>query len=174
MLRLPWLALLLSLMPLTLGGEVAAQQWYEYRPPGAGYRMEYPGVPKSETQTTRTAAGPVTVTFVIWARETGAFTSTHTVLSPTILLREPQTALDGARDGAVRQVNGRLRDERRLTIDGAPARRFFIDAPQNRVSLSLLVLKGRVLYQAAYIGRPGTETAPEVERFIGSLRLVER
>ncbi len=175
MVRLAWLMTFVSLVMVGVCGTAAAQQWYEHRPPGAGYRVEFPGEPKLDTKDVKAGAATVTMVMAVVERATDAFMSIHSIFPPETVNADPQRVLDGARDGGVRNVQGQLREERRLTVDGAPARYLVIDIPQAKgVGLALVVLSGNMVYQALYIGPAGTENAAEVERFIQSLRLVSR
>jgi hypothetical protein len=167
-------ATVLLLTVFGLCGTSIAQQWREYRPAAAGYRIEFPGTPQPVTRTVQTPHGEATVTVSVLARDKGAFISNHTVLPAEIKQVDPQAVLDDGRDAGVAQVKGQLRDERRLTVDGAPARRIVIDIPPNKVSLLLAVLDGEMLYQAMYVGYRGSENEPDAERFLGSFRLVDR
>ena len=172
MIRIASLTALLSLV--LLGAQFArAQQWFDHRPDGAGYRVEFPTKPTENSQDLSIAAG--TVKMRTSAVEIGdkIFLAIDSLYPTSVDAGDPQANLDSARNGGVRNVNGTLRQEERLTIGSAPARRMVIDIPQtNQVADALLVLDGRRLYQAVYVGPRGTENAPEVRRFLSSFALL--
>jgi hypothetical protein len=171
LLRRAWFAVVVALLPVALAGPLGAQEWQEYRPADAGYRIEFPGTP---TVTTR-QADPITITLATLSRGSAAFISSHSAMPAGSDLGDPQKLLDGARDGGVRNVNGTLRDEQHLSVSGAPARRLVIDVPQRGlVVLMVAALRGIMLYQALHVGPPGTEDSADARHFVESLSLVDR
>jgi hypothetical protein len=85
---------------------------------------------------------------------------------------DPQVLLDRLRSNAVSAVNGQLRDEKRITVDGQPARRSVIDMPKDQVAVVLHVMRGDQLYQAIAIVSAGQENGADTQRFINSFALL--
>ena len=72
-------------------------------------------------------------------------------------------------------VNGKLREEKRITIDGQPARRSVIDIPEDhKVCVLLQVLRGDQLYKAIAVVSAGQENGADTTRFINSFALLPR
>lgn len=166
-----WALALVGLFALI--GVAAAQQWVEHRPTGAGYRIEFPGKPKLTSDEVPTKAGPIRAFLAQWDREATVFLVAHAVYPPGGLAADRDAVLDGARNGGVQRAQGRLRQERRLTVDGAPARRIVFDVPKgNQVGVALIVLNGNNLYQAIVVAPAGQETAADIDRFLKSFALV--
>src|SRR4029450_9005116 len=88
--------------------------------------------------------------------------------------RSPAVMLDGARDGAVANVKGKLRKEEKLTLGSAVARQIIIDAPNNVVLVSRFLMLEKTLVQVLVAGPPNIENEPDTKRFLGSLKLVFR
>jgi hypothetical protein len=152
-----------------------AQQWIDYRPSGAGYRVEFPAKPTEDSRDLATSAGKVQTKTS--AAEIGdrVFLTVYSVYPSNAPINDPQSSLDRARDGSVRNVNGTLRSEQRLIVNNAPARRVLIDIPQsNQAADSLMVLDGHGFYQAVYIGPRGTEGTPDAKRFLSSFALLRQ
>jgi len=63
-------------------------------------------------------------------------------------------------------VNGKLREEKRITVDGQPARRSVIDMPKDQVCVLLHVMRGDQLYQAIAVVSAGQENSPTVYRVV--------
>jgi len=172
MIRIAPLAALVSLV--LLGAQIAhAQQWVKYQPDGAGYRVEFPAKPVENTQDITTKVGPVKTRTSAVEVGDKVFMTVHSFYPTDVTMGDPQTNLDGVRNGSVRNVNGKLLSEERLNISNAPARRLLIDMPRsNQAAEALMVLDGNRLYQAVYVGPPGTENTPEAKRFLSSFALL--
>ena len=163
-------AFVLALAALTVGAAAHAQQWQEYKPAGAGYRVELPGTPESKSREQPTPAGPATVTMARVAQGKSGYLTSHAVYQTGALPSDPQQALDNARDGVLK--NGKLVSEKRVTVDGTPARRLVLESSGQVVHL-LIVVKGNTMYQALYHQPQGGDLPPDVERFMSSFKLVK-
>jgi hypothetical protein len=154
---------------LTASLVAQAQQWVEYRPAGAGYRIEFPEPPTvAPTQT-----GSFRMFVASVERGTEAFMATYCDCVDGSIAADPEDVLDIVRDGGIENAQGRLREERRLTIGGATARRIVFDIQwDNRVGVALIVLSGTQLYQAIVVTPAGGENSVDSERFLSSFALV--
>jgi len=165
---------LLLVLALSVG-PAPAQDWIEYRPSGGGYRVEFPGKPDVSTRdvASRTETIHLNMAIVERAKDT-AFLTMHSQRSANSIGLDPQSALDQARNGAMRDPEHKLREETRLTVGGLPARRVVIDVPHKRlVTVALFVLGPDRLYQAIAVVPPGQEGSADVERFLKSFAPVE-
>ena len=151
-------------------GSAAAQQWQEYKPAGAGYRVELPGTPESKTREQPTPQGPATVTMARVAQGKSGYLTSHAVYQANALPSDPQQALDNARDGVLK--NGKLVSEKRLTVSGTPARRLVMESSGQTVHL-LIVVKDNMMFQALYHQPQGGDVPADVERFMSSFALVK-
>jgi hypothetical protein len=164
-----------ALLLLALSGiqPAEAQQWIEYQPDGAGYRIAFPGKPTEETREVNTNIGRIRMRTCALGVGNAMFMTISSIYPPQVSMGDPQKNLDGARNGSVRNVNGTLRTEQALNFGDAPARHLVIDIPKdNQAADTLVVLDGHKLVQAIYVGPRGTEETPEVRRFLTSFALV--
>jgi hypothetical protein len=169
------LRLLLVLLLFVLGSlaPARAQQWVEHRPQGAGYRVEFPAAPKVSKEDIANPAGKIVMTFAEYEKSGGfALVAMHTVYpsSPP----DPQIFLDAARDSAVRNANAKLREEKKLTVGGKPARRLVVEMPDTLLGVALVVLDGNHIYNTMAVVPPGEVNSADVERFLKSFALVPR
>jgi hypothetical protein len=81
--------------------------------------------------------------------------------------------LDQARDGAVQTAKGRLRWEKKLAIEGKPAREFFIATETGHAARVRLVADRNRLYQLMVVGNTRFLDSPEAGRFLDSFRLAK-
>ena len=174
MLRLP---LALFLVVLSSFTPASAQKWVEYKSQGAGYRVEFPQAPKVVGEDVKTSSGVRRMEVATFeTRREGVSLTFMTTLPErqTIVAGgDPQALLDRVRDDTVSWVNGRLREEKRISIDGQPARRSVIDMPQDKqVCVLLQVLRGDQLYKAIAVVSAGQESGADTQRFINSFALL--
>ena len=157
------------------GLALAEQAWQEYRPAGAGFRIEMPGKAQVSNEDIKTDVGLVpTSTAVVELGTSVAFVVMHSNYTEQQLTgRTQERILDGARDGSARGKV--LRSEQKLTVGGHPARRLIIDDKDGFVFLSQIVLVGAQLNQAIFVSREkGAENSADAKRFIDSFAVVDR
>jgi hypothetical protein len=149
-----------------------AQTWSEYRPAGAGFALEMPGEWTSDVMNIDTAIGTVKgYTATVEAGGRG-YMSMYIPYPPDRVRGRPiEPMLDGARDGAVANVHGRLRSEEHITVDNHPGRQIVIDA-NDMVLVQRFFVLDATLVQAIVGGHAGVETEPNTIRFLQSLRVV--
>lgn len=156
------------LMTLFVHGPAHAQTWTKYAPEGMGYSVEMPKQWTLSNQDVKTDLGPIKMNMATVDAQTKAYMSIHSVFPQSHIGKTPSDMLlDNARDGAVKNVKGRLLTEEKLVMGGSPARHIVVDTGTARVS-QRLVLSGVKLIQAIYVGPPGTETEPDTIRFFSS------
>ncbi len=150
----------------------SAQTWIEYRPPGAGFRVEFPGTPKIVTEEEKLRSGKslrLTAASVDIGGST-TFMAMHDAYPPGSIAGDREKLLDGARDRAVGANT--LRSEKRLMIGGVPARQVVIDLPNNQgVATILFLIAGDQLVRMICVVPRGDENSPAVQRFFASFAL---
>ena len=149
-----------------------AQDWVEYK--GPGYRAEFPSAPRVQVQDVPTSAGVRHMGNANFETETDgvllSFITVHPERPNVWTGGDPQVTLDRTLQLAVSASRGRLREEKRLILDGQPARRSVIDMPKQQVCVLLQVMRGDQLYQAIAVVSAGHEDT--AQRFINSFALL--
>jgi hypothetical protein len=171
------LPLALLLVVLSSFAPASAQKWVEYKPQGAGFRLEFPQAPNVVREDVKTSSGVRHMELATFeVRRDGVSLTFMTALPERpagFTGGDPQAVLDRVRDDTVSWVSGRLREEKRITIDGQPARRSVIDMPQdNQVCVLLQVLRGDQLYKAIAVVSAGQENGADTQRFVNSFALL--
>lgn len=126
------LCMIVVLVAFSWAPWASAQTWTEYRPPGAGFRVELPGTPKIVTEKEKLKNGKslrLTAASVDIGGGT-TFMAMRDAYPRGSVAGDRERLLDGARDRAVGANT--LRSEKRLTIGGAPIRQIVIDLPNNQ------------------------------------------
>jgi hypothetical protein len=90
--------------------------------------------------------------------------------------RQLQNRLDGARDGAINNVNGKLKSSSPITLNGKyPGREFTasITKPIQGQIRARVYLVNKRLYQVMLLGTDSWATSPQATDFLNSFQLVE-
>jgi hypothetical protein len=83
---------------------------------------------------------------------------------------KPDDLLDGARNGAVEKVKGKLESEEKITMNGFPGRELRIAAPGDlKLSARIYMVKAR-LYQTIVVAPKAKEVAGNTKRFLDSFK----
>jgi hypothetical protein len=160
---------------LLLGVPAAADEsdWRLFSPPGGGFHIEMPGVPRRESQEHLTPGGSVRETSW-WLAVDGAelAVETHDLPALATLLMSEASLLDRARDGVVENDGGELLSSESVVLQGAPARVFTWRYPGEPVRLErgLTLLVGERIYLLTGTGADPA-AHPAVTRFFDSFRL---
>lgn len=159
----------LSIVPvlalLLIPAAARAQSWQEYKPAGIGFRVEMPGTPQVQTDTS--GARAVTQAFVSYRDM--AFGATH---------RDPGPGASAAADkllDAIVKAHGETAARKVLRVNsdpvgGLPSRRFLVQVSgKSHEELRITVINDR-LVQAVFIG-PADD--PLGKRFLDSFAVVK-
>ncbi len=151
-----------------------AQTWAEYKPEGAGYSVEMPGEWTLTQQTVSSKAGPLTVRTATVDLGSRVYMTMYNEYPAALIEGKPVSPiLDGARDGAVKNVHGTLRSEQRILVSNYPGREITVDTPDGEVLIDKFFLMSNKLIQAMVGGGHGVETEPATTKFLESLRVVQ-
>jgi hypothetical protein len=154
---------------------VAADAWLAFASERWEFTAEFPGPPTTDVMSVPTVAGPLEMH--MFTSELGGWAYMISVMDgpQTGKPVAPGKVLDGARDGAVANIRGKLLAEQQLEHSGLPARRLEIVATppegEQRV-IGLLVLRERKLYQALVVApSPAKELGAIADRFFATLKI---
>jgi hypothetical protein len=166
MIRLHLLLAFVVAVGFARASSAAAQtQWTEYRIAGGDYRIEFPAPPKEVVK--KLPSGIPTYSATVKPDDDTYFSVSASPIASSMLSKPTEILLDIARDAQLRGTKGTLREEERLTVGDAPARRLIIDASRF-VLYVLLVVKGNQFYQVLYVSASGHESQADMLHFLGS------
>jgi len=151
-------------LALALPATSHAQSWEEYRPDGIGFRIEMPGKPKLETQTTR---GGNKAYHAVTSMRNMAFVVMYGEKDD-----KPRDA-DALLDAAVKSMSEdkKVLSSKKDMIGGLTARRILVeDADKDNIEARITIANGRLI-QAIFVG-PARDAAGR--RFLDSLAVVDR
>jgi hypothetical protein len=161
-----------SVLSLALG--CAKAEFKEFSPPGGGFKVQMPGTPKDQTQTT---AG---IQMNIFATEdrNGAYIVSYADMpvpgneSPAQI----QTRLDGSRDGQLANMGAKLVSESKIQLGGKyPGRDIRADVPSKQVNArTQIFIVDRRLYQLVALGAQSWVDSAETTKFFDSFALTDK
>jgi hypothetical protein len=174
--RLPFALATLAL----LAGTASAAEWKEFESKTGKCAVMMPGTPTENKQTFPTDAGPVEATLYMLESDGGDVAylmGFNDFPADLVAQSDPNTMLDGARDGAVKNVGGKLLEEKKITINGYPGREIKVSAQgengENIVYARVYLVKNR-LYQALVVFPKKILRQADVTKFLTSFRLTTK
>ncbi len=171
-------ALLLFVAPLgaqTPGPQTPAApapEWKTYTYPADGFSISSPSAPDQQKRNVPTDAGSFELrSYVIEVGQAALFVGVCDYGS-AVANREPGAVLQGAKNGAISNVSGRLVSEKKVTLGVYPGLEFEADNDTMHFS-ARIYLVGTTLYQTL-IASPLANPYPDTTRFLDSFQLIAR
>jgi hypothetical protein len=150
----------------------AQTSWHTVTGPERSFTADMPAAPIYSTRDVRTAAGSSYTLHQYLLEQGDVAYVVHTAVYPDeVTVRNPRANLQGGLDEAAKTMDG----GKWASIDWKTRERLTaVDAVGARGSHAIRaysVMKGRQIFTLTYLGPPGSVQSPEVERFLGSLRI---
>ena len=161
-------------LPAFPGSLAAANKaWKLVQPENGGFTCEMPGEAKKATQSVFTAAGPIRVVTYSLDGPQGTYMVNATALPSNAPSASTTQRLDGARDGAVKNVKGKLISEKQIRLDRYPGRELLIE-PQTGVYIHqrIFMVEDRLI-QAVAVSR-SKQASDDITRFFQSVKLSKK
>ncbi|KAM3101875.1 hypothetical protein ACKFKF_06325 [Phormidesmis sp. 146-12] len=151
----------------------------EFKSQTGKFSVTSPIALREETKTLDTMAGKINLHMFTATEKNKAYFVAYADYPEQLLkVSNPEKMLDGARDGAVSNVNGKLVDEKKVSIDGSPGRELTIEAKGSNgqdgtVKARVFLVKNR-LYQAMVVAPKEEVNATEMDAFLQSFKLSQK
>jgi len=144
----------------------------EFRSTEGRFTVLMPGKPKRERQNADTAVGKVeTIMFTAGPRKAVCIVAYSDYPEALISRAVPDKVLDGARDGAVNNINGKLISEKNISFHGLPARDLQIEIPNKAFVNARLILKSPRFYQLMFIAPTNKSHEQDITKFFDSFKI---
>lgn len=140
------------------------------------FSVVWPGsVPKPTTQTTNSAIGKLQVTMYISDLGSRAVMVGYNDYPASVVPRmNPKKALEGARDGAMKNIGGTVSSQKPYQQQGHPALTFRFGTTTGLFGQANLVMDGGRLYQVMYYTKDKADLdKPEAQNFINSFKIIQ-
>jgi hypothetical protein len=129
--------------------EYSPRAWREFTPAGARFSVLLPGVPSEEVRKLETALGQLDM-HAIYLHSAADYAIFYADYPQRLEdSRKSKQALDGGRDEGVKNVQGRVLEEKDITLEGHPGRYLRIEAANGLTIRSKLILVDNRLYNLA-------------------------
>lgn len=147
----------------------AADSWQVLEPPGEGFRLELPGKPESQSTELDTKAGRIQIRSYVLNDERRGRTYQAAANRLPAVVTDAEALLNRTRDGAVQSIQGKLLDERKLSVQRHAGRALTIDAGSGRYVFVRLYTADNWLYQVSIVA-DAAEPTPDDERVLASFQ----
>lgn len=156
-----------------------ARKPQEFRSEAGRFSIMIPATPEESTQTMNTQAGKIDLhMFTAEKGDVGYIVGYSDYPEDVVKQSDPENMLDGSRNGAVSNVNGKLVLESKVSLDGNPGREIVIDAKtgagQDATVKARIYLVGSRLYQVMVIGPKGQISSADMDEFLQSFKLSQK
>jgi hypothetical protein len=172
-LRSTGLRYLLALLVVGLAPAAAmAQEWKDFSSNECRCSAQFPGTPQQKTQTMQTKVGSLDAKMIMLEVPGAAFYALAFVDYPKDKVGDakPDGLLDGARDGAVSNVKGKLASETKISMNGYPGRELKIEAPGDLALHARLYMVKERLYQSLVVMPKAKEASGDSKKFLDSFK----
>ncbi len=162
--------MLLVLVVLLATG--CGQSWHEYRSNKGGYSVEVPGTVKEDTSSVTTPIGAIAFHTAVSEGSDYGYATAYADFPDFVVKQDHKDLLTGARDGALRNIDGKLDKQTWIEIDGHQGLEmtFTSSSKKMKAKARIILVKNR-LYQAIAAQTEDSYDEQEVDRYLKSFRL---
>lgn len=168
--------LILALVAALVATGCQQAGWTTFSSREGGFSVLLPSPPTEQRQTVNTVAGPIEAYFFVVDRQKQdrfVYTVAYSDYPDAVVeKRDPGAILDGARDGAVKNVRGRLLSELSLSLGGHPGREINIAVEGTHTIRARLYLVNNRLYQVSVLAPSEKLGSKNVGQFLDSFTLL--
>jgi hypothetical protein len=147
-------------------------QFKEFRSDEGRFTVLMPGKPKAQNQTMDTPVGKVDmVMYMASSGKAGCAVAYADYPEQLINSTDPQKTLDGARNGAIKNVSGRLVSETSISFHGLPARDVRIEIPNKAFVTARFILASPRFYELMLIAPTDKGHEQDISQFFNSFTI---
>ncbi len=144
----------------------------EFRSDEGRFTVLMPGKPKVKNETVNMPFGKVnTITYMAGSRKIGCAVAYADYPALLIKSADPQKLLDGARDGAIKDGNGRLISETSINFHGLPARDVLIEVPGKTFTATRYILVSPRFYTLLFFAPENKGHEQDISQFFNSFKI---
>ena len=131
-----------------------------------------PGKPEIKNETMDMPFGTVnTITYMAGSRKIGCIVSYADYPALLIKTTNHQELLEGAKNGAIKNSNGRLISETSINFHGLPARDVLIEIPGKAFTSTRYILKSPRFYEIVFFAPTDKGHEQDISKFLDSFKI---
>lgn len=152
----------------------------EFKSEVGGFSVRVPTALKEVTQTVESpTAGPIDAHVFSGAYGSVNYGIVYSDMPTEVISKsDPEQILDGSRNGAVSNVNGKLVLETKVHLEAYPGRQLVVDVRtsdgRDRTVMLRIFLVGSRLYQVLVMAPKGVVSSDEMTTFLDSFKLIPK
>lgn len=139
------------------------------------FKIEFPAQPTESKQNVPSPIGQLTANLFTAEipQSMSVYVVAYTDYPANLVKKSDDAVLDGARDGCVKNVQGKLLSEKKLTLDKYPGREIAVELPgQARYRARIYIVNLR-LYQVITVGSEAFVKSKDADKFLDSFQLTK-
>ena len=153
-------------------GEGKPEEFKAYRSDEGRFSILLPGTPERTVQKVNTPVGILEFIMYQTGSDRIGFIAGYVDYPPKMFEdADIESMLNGARDGAVQNVVGELKDEKVLDFHGNPGRELEINVPNKAIIKSRIILIGTRLYQTMAVSKSKNALRTNCPKFFDSFKV---
>jgi hypothetical protein len=144
----------------------------EFRSDEGRFTVMMPGKPKAQNQSLETAVGKIDmVMYMAGSGKAGCAVAYADYPAQLVNSTDPQKLLEGATNGAVKNVNGRLVSETGTSFHGLPARDVWIEVPKKFFITGRFIMADSRFYELMFITPTEKGHEEDIAKFLDSFKI---
>jgi len=148
--------------------------WETFTSKDGGYTVAAPGKLKTSSQQVKTAVGNIKMNMALLSKKNTAYLAIHADYPAVTLKADPQKILDGARNGAIKQMGASATGYKKITINGFPGQEFSgttkLENVPAFVTARIYLVRQR-LYQQIVVGPEDEKSTKDIDLFFKSFKI---
>jgi hypothetical protein len=150
--------------------------WKEFSSSEGAFSILVPGTPNEQAISVNTEAGSIDGHLFMVGRKDMSYLVAYADYPDTLIQkRTPDAMLDGARDGAVANAQGKLLGELVISINGYPGRELKIESPDGQgIMKARIFMVGHRLYQVGVVTPKEKALSRNIGKFLDSFKLLKK
>lgn len=151
------------------------KQWSTFTSAAGKFSVSMPGTPKEQKMEVPSPIGAIQFYLFTGRDRNYEFVASYNDYPASVVSQgNVEKMLDGARDGAVGNINGKLQSEKKITLKNFPGREIHVLTPDGKAALKYRIyLVGNRLYQVGIVSTNPFQETEKTNQFFESFSVTQ-